>query len=72
MITSDRQIKDYNLMHRIVPEDVPEDEDEIMRVIPRRGGAPPPSSAGGAAAQGKPTGAAPPSGKPTGKQAVKK
>ena len=42
MITSDRQIKEYNLMSKIVPEDVPEEDDEIMRTIPRRGGAPPP------------------------------
>ncbi|KAL4426280.1 hypothetical protein ABPG74_018697 [Tetrahymena malaccensis] len=38
MITSDRQIKDYNLHNRIVPEEVPEDDDEIMRNIPRPGG----------------------------------
>lgn len=52
MITSDRQIKDYNLMHRIVPEEVPEEDDEIMRVIPRRGGAPPPAGAAAANAKG--------------------
>lgn len=40
MITSDRQIKDYNLSHRIIPDDVPEDDDEIMRSIPKAGGAP--------------------------------
>lgn len=38
MITSDRQIKEYDLLHRIVPEDVPEDDDEIMRIIPKAGG----------------------------------
>ncbi|EWS72847.1 50S ribosomal protein L13 (macronuclear) [Tetrahymena thermophila SB210] len=38
MITSDRQIKDFNLHNRIVPEEVPEDDDEIMRTIPRQGG----------------------------------
>lgn len=37
MITSDRQIKEYNLNHFIVPEEVPEDDDEIMRTIPRPG-----------------------------------
>lgn len=36
-------------MHRIVPEEVPEEDDEIMRIIPRRGGAPPLPQAGAAA-----------------------
>lgn len=48
MITSDRQIKEYNLNHFIVPEEVPEDDDEIMRTIPRPGDDAKNQKAGGA------------------------
>lgn len=55
MITSDRQIKDFNLLHRIVPEEVPEDDDEIMRVIPKPGVAAGAATAtGGGASAAKP------------------
>jgi len=60
MITSDRQIKEYNLNHFIVPEEVPEDDDEIMRSIPKPGdaGKDQKGAAAGAKAAGKPAAAA--------------
>ena len=61
MITSDRQIKEYNLNHFIVPEEVPEDDDEIMRTIPKPGDAGKDqkgAAAGGAKPAGKPAAAA--------------
>lgn len=69
MITSDRQIKEHNLLHRIVPEEVPEDDDEVMRTIPRPGGAPGAASGPASGGAAKPAAAAAPKGgKPAGKK----
>ena len=68
MITSDRQIKEYNLNHFIVPEEVPEDDDEIMRTIPKAGEA----GKNPKAAAGATGGAAKPAGKPAAAAAAPK